>query len=550
MSPALQKKDGMSLVEPVHDQKPMITPQQSMQDNPTPVIGCIDLGTNSVRLLIARIHKNHTFTILRREKHTIRLGEGEFCDKKIHSLPIKRAVLVCRRYAELCAQYHAADIIAVATSAIRDAVNRDDVIANLKQETEILFTIISGEEEARLIWRGISAGTEIGEDKTLIIDIGGGSTEIVVGDQDQYWMLKSLKMGAVRTTSQFFPDGFADAVNEETIEKILQRIRENTSHAVREVKKHGPVCAIGSSGTILTLESVAGKVPELALHHRPGILTRKEIRTLITMLAGLPLEDRRKVPGLSADRADIIIAGAVILYTILKETGIKEIRISEMSLRDGLLIDYLSNIPGFPYYEDIPVRWRSVHHLAECCQIQTEHAEQVQRLTLELFDSGRDAGLHRLDDSFRQLLAYAAYLHDIGQFIAFSGHQNHTYYLITNTPLLGFNRQEIEIMAQVAGSHRKKLKNCSDEVKNTPDASIRFAIPVMAMFLRIAEDLDRSYDSRVVQAVFTGVDENTATLQLTCIRDCTLEQWALSDEEKGFEKIFGLTLLTRWTDLP
>jgi len=520
---------------------------QSSDDETSQVFGFIDLGTNSVRLLLVRINPNHSFTILRREKQVIRLGEGEFTNKRILPDAMQRAVLVCRRYFELCERYHVREIRAVATSAIRDAQNKDDVIALLKEETNIVFTVISGEEEARLIWRGISAGTDIGDDKALFIDIGGGSTEVVVGNQYQHWVLKSLKIGAVRTTSAIFPDGWTDSVSEEVVERIRQFIQERISHMVREVQKHRPVSAFGSSGTILTLESIAGKMPGLIHEHRHGILTRKELRQVITTLCGLSFSERRKVSGLSADRADIIIVGAVILYTILKETGIKEIRRSDMSLRDGLLIEFLSKVPGFPYYEEIPVRWRSVHHLAKSCLINESHAEQVSELALLLFDSAKACGLHSLSDYYRELLEYAAYLHDIGQFIAFSGHQNHSYYLIANTPLLGFNRQEIEIMAQIAGNHRKKLKISAEEVKQPLDTETLTAISQMAVFLRIAENLDRSYDSRVVEATFTEVNETMATLVITCIRDCTLERLALFGEQKSFEKVFFHELLIRWT---
>jgi len=214
-------------------------PYESSQDELSQVIGFIDLGTNSVRLLLVRINPNFSFTILRREKQVIRLGEGEFTDKRILPGAVDRAVLVCRRYYELCQRYQAKEIHAVATSAIRDAENKNEVIALLEAQTGIGFTVISGEEEARLIWRGICTGMDVGNEKVLLIDIGGGSTELVVGNQDQYWVLSSIKMGAVRTTTAFFPDGCVDPVNENSIQKIRQHVQNKISHTVNKIQKTG-----------------------------------------------------------------------------------------------------------------------------------------------------------------------------------------------------------------------------------------------------------------------------------------------------------------------
>lgn len=508
------------------------------------IVSFIDLGTNSARLLVVRLNPNFSYSILNQQKEVVRLGEGEFSDNNLTDEAIARTVVVISRFVEIARSFQSSDIVAVATSATRDARNRDELISRIHDEAGIELNVISGPEEARLIWLGVSSGVDIGDTKSLFIDIGGGSTEIIVADQTRTYLLRSLKLGAIRTTNMFVPPTLSGPFPEPIIRAITRHIRSRASHTIRHVKKHPIIRAFGSSGTISTLELVASGLKSLSLPHRPGILTRDELSEVVVYLSGLSLHDRKGVAGLNPDRADIIVAGGLILESLLDQAGVSEIVISSRSLRDGLLVDYLSRIPGFPYAELMPVRESSIRQLGRSCHINEHHAGHVQQLALSLYDSARACGLHSLPEETREMLEYAAYLHDIGQFISFSGHHQHSFYVITNASLLGFHDHEILMIALIARYHRKKMPRRKDSGYTLMSVEDRATIHVLAQFLRMAENLDRSHDGRVVSASLSNRSRRRVILTITCLADCTLEQWAILGDKTSFEQTFkkGLTI--------
>jgi exopolyphosphatase / guanosine-5'-triphosphate,3'-diphosphate pyrophosphatase len=507
------------------------------------IVSFIDLGTNSARLLVVRLNMNHSYTILTRQKEVVRLGEGEFSENYLTEEAISRTVAVITGFVKIARSFQSEETIAVATSATRDARNRDDLITRVREEAEIELNVISGPEEARLIWLGVSSGHDIGTVQSLFIDIGGGSTEIIVGDQTRTFLLRSLKLGAIRTTTMFIPPDLTGPVPDPLIRKIRQHVRGWASHTIRHVRRYQVEQAFGSSGTISSLELIAAGMKELAPSHQQGVLTRAELSAVVSYLSSLPLADRRLIPGLNPDRADIIVAGALILDSLLEQAGISRIQISSRSLRDGLLVDYLSKIPGFPYAELMPVRESSVRQLGRSCHISEHHADHVTRLAFHLFDSAQECGLHALPGDARELLGFASYLHDVGQFISFSGHHQHSYYLITNAPLLGFHDLEILMMALIARYHRKKLPRRKDPGYSQLSADDQATVQILALFLRMAENLDRSHDGRVTQARLSMKDRRTVQLTIGCESDWTLEEWAIRGDMESFEQTFKKELV-------
>ena len=241
---------------------------------------------------------------------------------------------------------------------------------------------------------------------------------------------------------------------------------------------------------------------------------------------------------MNPDRADIIVAGSLILESLLDLSGIPMIQVSSRSLRDGMLVDYLSRIPGFPHADHLPVRDTSIRQLGRGCQIDESHAGHVTSLALSLFDSARRTCLHNLPDSARDILSYAAYLHDTGQFISFSGHHQHSYYLIMHAQLLGFDEYEILKIALVARYHRKKMPRQKDPGFVLLGVEDKQLVTVLALFLRMAENLDRSHDARIFAASLTASGRRTAVLSLRSRSDCTLEHWAILGDLKSFEQTF------------
>jgi len=507
-----------------------------MEPNEHTVVAFIDLGTNSARLLVIRLNPNRSYSVLTQQKEVVRLGEGEFADNMLTPDAIDRTVTVLSRFAEVARSLGASDIVAVATSATRDAQNRDTLITSIREEADFELNVISGPEEARLIWLGVSSGVKIGKTKSLFIDIGGGSTEIIVGDQYEASLLRSLKLGAIRTTNTFVPPDLNGPFPPLVIQAIQKHIRSRASHTIRHVFGKKIQQAFGSSGTITTLEAIAAGMSNSAVSHRVGIITRDELSAVITHLCSLPLKERRCVQGLNPDRADIIVAGALILDSLLEQAGIPEIHVSSRSLRDGLLVDYLSRIPGFPYADQEPIRSASIRHLGRVCHINEPHANHVRDLALSLFDSARQAGLHNLPDSSRELLSYAAILHDTGQFISFPGHQQHSFYVITHAPLLGFNEHEILIIALITRYHRKKMPRRKDPSYGPLTNDDKMMVQILAVFLRMAENLDRSHDGRVISARLLATERRKITLKLEYNSDCSLEQWAILGDIRSFER--------------
>jgi exopolyphosphatase/guanosine-5'-triphosphate,3'-diphosphate pyrophosphatase len=503
------------------------------------VIAFMDIGTNSLRLLLVRINPNRSYTTLSDQKEIVRLGEGEFVEQSLQPEAMRRAVLVAHKFVDMAKAYRAEEIIAVATSATREADNRDEFLRRLKRDAQLEVRVVSGREEARLIYRGVASGVNLGEKQALFIDIGGGSTEVIVGGQDQYNHLDSLKLGAIRLTSLFFLPNENEPVPPARYALIQQYVRNAAIRTVQQVSQDQVEVTFGSSGTIENLADIAILRDLKRRRQRDDVMTHSQLKQAVEMLCALPLEERRKVPAINPTRADIIIGGAAILDTLMQDLGIDEIHISDRGLRDGLLMDYLSRSEHGDMLEGIPVRTRSVLQLGRSCNFDETHARDVARLALDLFDSGREAGLHRFGSQERELLEYAALVHDVGTFLSYTNHQQHSYYLIRNADLLGFDQTEIAIMANAGLFHRKAMPRKKKHPEFAElDKQSQQIVRLYAILLRIAESLDRSHTGVVQHAFFRKREKKKICLEIQASGDCQLELWGVQNHRAAFEKVF------------
>lgn len=506
------------------------------------VVAFIDLGTNSVRLLVVKLNPNFSYTVTSQEKEVVRLGEMEFVDNLLKPDAMGRTIQVCKNFAELARTYGASEIIAVTTSATREASNRDEFIRELRTKADIDVKVISGFEEARLTYLGVSSGVDIGEKKAVFIDIGGGSTEISIGDQFNLYYLDSFPIGAIRLTSTFVKEGWPGSVSASTYDNIVLYSKNVLLRAASVVKSHNIEAAFGSSGTIVNLAEIANKMFD-GPNDRGLILRRKHLKSVVEKLCSLPLAERHKIPGINPERADIIIGGAAIIDTIMDEFDLREVIVSTRGLRDGMLEDYISKIPGFPHYQKTPIKERSVIQLGRLCNFDEKHANVVATLALQLFDSLKRMGLHNYGNGERDLLKYSAMLHDIGDFISFNNHHLHSHYIISNAEmLLGFNQQEVKLIANTARFHRKKYPNTEMLEEEGFDAYSRRSIMALSMLLRLAENLDRSHSGLIKSAEFNGADVNSVALKITSDSQCNLEEWSLKNNVGAFHKVFGMAL--------
>jgi exopolyphosphatase / guanosine-5'-triphosphate,3'-diphosphate pyrophosphatase len=506
------------------------------------VVAFVDIGTNSVRLLVVRINPNFSYTVISQEKEVIRLGEEEFKDNLLKPEAMERAIFVCKKFVNLAKTYGATEIVAVGTSAIREAHNRSDFLQRLLNETGLDVHVISGQEEARLICLGVSSGVDIGDEKAIFIDLGGGSTEIAIGDQQKCFSLHSLRLGAIRLTSQFIGEGWTGPVRNSIYRQMKNHAIASIQVVKTQVKEYGARRAWGSSGTAINLAEIANKLFKKNGNEGSLVLSRKNLKKLAPILCSLSLEERRKLPAINPDRADIIIAGAAIIEAIMEEFGLEEMNITHRELRDGLLVDYLSKFEGFRELQKVPMRNRSVLHLGRSCNFDEKHSETVASLTLQLFDSAKQIELHDLGDSQRELLKYAATLHDVGDFLSFNDHHLHSHYIINNAELLGFDKKEIAIMANIARFHRKKLPSKKALRATGLDEESRDCIAILSTFLRFAEKLDRSHCGLVTKAEFTKGGKDQVQLSFYSDSDCSLEEWSIIQNKQAFYDAFNKQL--------
>ncbi len=506
-------------------------------------IGLMDIGTNCMRLAVVRIEADGSYGVLTQQKELIRLGEGEFKSQWIQPEAMERTALVLAQFADMARSFGAGQLIAVATSAAREARNRRGLLAKLREASEVEVHVISGREEARLIYLGVASDVRLDdEQRALFIDIGGGSTEVIVGDQRRHFYLDTIRLGAIRVTNQFFEPEDTGPVSKGQYRRLQKHVAAAAVRTVQRLNNQQFDRIIGSSGTITTLCDLAARMHLGRPVEKNDAIDRKQVREVIARLLAMPLEERAAMPGMSARRADIIVAGAAILDTLYENWPDLPLFASDRTLRDGLLIDHLKRTAEQADLHHLSHRMQSVLRLGRQCRFDEDHAHHVSRLAVQLFDAARQAGLHDLGDSPRELLHYAAMLHDIGTFVSYSLHRQHSYYVIRHADLLGFDDVEIQIIATTALYHKKTYPRKDDEAFAALDRDSRATVKVLCTLLRLAESLDRSHQ-RVVQEVSLNCQkEGDVVLELFASGDCHLELWAAAVHAKAFARTFGRRL--------
>lgn len=509
------------------------------------VFAAIDIGTNSVRLAVVR-EQGSNITTLAVHREVVRLGEGEFETNQMTPEAISRGALVCSRFADVARGFGAEEIVAYATSAVREAENREEFIERVRSEAGVDVSVISGLEEARLIWLGVSSGVDLSDRTAVLIDIGGGSTEVIVGNSSTYHMLDSMKLGAVRLSNQFRTE--AGPVSADSFARVRNYVQGVATQPIRRVRDQGFDMMLGSAGTITTMaDIVARRVGEAPISTQRNPTFRvDDLREATHMLCRLTLEERRKIPGMDAGRAEIIIGGAAILLTLMEQFGADRLTVSDRGLRDGILLDHqLRERDARERFQMLSVRRRSILQLARSCNYEAEHAAHTAQLALKMYDDLRKLRSHEFGDSERELLEYAAIAHDIGMFLSHSNHQKHAHYLIRNSDLLGFTDNEIDLIANVALYHRKGIPKKRHANLADLDRVGRRRVNVLAAVLRVAEGLDRSHLG-LVQDVSIVMDKELKppgyVLTMYSNVDCQLELWGVQNSRDLFEYVFGAPL--------
>ena len=513
-------------------------------------IAAIDLGSNSLHMVLVETSRAGAFRVIGRDKEMVRLGARTLARGKLSASAMARGLDVLRKYKRLADSAGAEKVLAVATSAVREAANGEDFLEQIGRELGFWPRAISGDEEARLIYLAALHSVHLEGRRALVVDIGGGSVEVGVGGGQGMEYGVSEKLGVLRLSEEFVKSDPLGAKDESRLVKHVQKVLE--PHRGRLLSP-GFECAAGTSGTVLALGALALQragepVPE-PLHH--VAVSAEQVHAARKWLVATDLRARLKVPGLDESRADIIVAGAVVLDTILQQLGVQELILCEWALREGILLDYIHahrrSLARAEAYPD--VRRRSVVSLAERCQYHEKHARKVAELSLALFDATRNR--HRLGDGERALLEYAALLHDVGHHISYLGHHKHAYYLIKNGGLRGFSPGEVEVLATVARYHRRGRPRRKHPGFGTLPRAERRIVEVLAGHLRLADALDRSH-RQIVRGLHVSGRGRSLRVRCDVTADPALELWGVPRRARLLEKALGVTLKVEaaWTESP
>jgi exopolyphosphatase/guanosine-5'-triphosphate,3'-diphosphate pyrophosphatase len=458
-------------------------------------LAALDIGTNSIHLVVARPVSGDRFETLTREREVVRLGSGGGDMKLLTTEALERG-LACLARMKGIADGFDAGLRAVATSAVREATNASYFIERAARESGVHIEVISGVEEARLIHLGVLQAVPVFDRRLLLVDIGGGSTELLLGECGETIAARSLKVGAVRLTDRFFPGG---DVTSDAVKACRNHVRSLIEHFHREVTTHGFDVAVASSGTAETVARIAHAVTggEPLRTYNCFEVSRPALDDVVARLVKhKSAAGRRKVPGLEAHRADIIVAGSLILATIAEAFDVDSFLFSEAALREGVLLDTISRRRGGAEMHHLrDVSRRSIERLVQRCDDDPAHSIHVAKLAVALFDAIPE--LHALGRSAREYLEAGALLANVGLVVAHSQHHLHAYYVIRNSELAGLTDNEIEVIAQVARYHRKsEPKQSHQPFAALPERDQRL-VRSLAAVLRVAIGLDRRHEGRV-----------------------------------------------------
>ena len=499
-------------------------------------IAAIDIGTNSIHMIVVKVRPDLSFEVIDREKDMVRLGAGGLDGRSLTPTAIAAALQTLAKFRRLAETHKVDEIVAAATSATREADNGGDFIAEVDRQTGIRIRVISGTEEARLIHLAAGYGVDVGGSTAVVVDIGGGSVEVTLGTATQLTLGKSFKVGVIRLTERFVK---SDPLSESDARRLVKHLNREMGGYLDQIALRGFDRVIGTSGTILSLGALASSESGARLEDlRNRRVSAKALHKLRKRLTEYNIEERLAIPGLDPRRADLSVAGSVLFDTIIRRLGTEEFTLCDLALREGLVLDYIhrnsARIRKVERYPD--VRRRSIVELGERCGYWSEHAQQVARLALAIFDQTRS--VHGLGDGERDLLEYGALLHDIGVHISYERHHRHSYYLIKNGDLRGFDPQEIEVIALIARYHRQGTpKKAHDGYRDLP-GSRRRAVKALSAMVRLAEGLDRSH-AQALEGIDLYPRGDDYLARLRAAGDAELELWAAHRHVAPLERLLG-----------
>jgi exopolyphosphatase / guanosine-5'-triphosphate,3'-diphosphate pyrophosphatase len=507
-------------------------------------LAAVDIGSNSIHMIVVEAEPQGGYRVLGRERDMVRLGKTGLGDGALSEAAMRDGLEALVKMTTLARLKGAERVVAVATSAVREASNGQDFLARVKAQTGIDVQLLTGVEEGRLIYRAVREAVELGQGTAVIVDVGGGSTEWITTRAGEAEEVMSLPLGSLRCAASLRGDPPTAA--------SLDRLRRMIQKRLRESVPRGKVDRmVATSGTAVCcadlLDHFAGRtLREVSSGLREVRL--KDLAALVERLRGLTRQEIADLPPVGGPRSDSLLAGAALLQELALHAGVDRFQVSDRALREGLVLDALGQpLPAAREPEDL--RRRQVMQLAGRTESVYRHSRQSARLALRLFDV--TASLHGLGEREREWLEYAALLHDVGYAIQYRNHHKHAYYLITNADLDAFDQREIEIIAHVARYHRGPVPKPGRHptlaaLKPWQQRTIR----KLAALLRVSDSLDRTHASRVDE-IYGALRKGRksckvkVTLEVLSRYDVSLELAAARERGRFFEKVFDCRLRLR-----
>lgn len=503
-------------------------------------LAAIDIGTNSIHLVVVEFD-GRTFHVIDREKSMVKLGLGMFGEMRLTERAFNEGVEVLGRYTKLAESRGVEEILAVATSATREAENGTEFLNAIFQSTGVMPKVISGSEEARLIFLAVRHSIDLNGERGLVIDIGGGSVEVAVGTSSEVLLAQSMRLGVQRLLHR---QGGAQPLTSRELYELSGYVQGAAAEVMSEAKRFGATRFIGTSGTIRTLGEgahlMSGGSPFRSLNAQS--VKRKDLRELVKRLCEADAAKRAKMPGIGDARADTIHLGGVLLCELLEMARAEELTLCDTSLREGVIWDYLEHrgIDPIPNRVISDPRRRSVYELMRKYGRDDPRELHIADLSLSLFDQTLD--IHQLGPSARELLEYAALLHGIGRHIDFEDREKHSRYIIRNSSLRGFTDDEIELLGLIALYHRgARPKKRDDKLDKLPDHE-QHAVVVLSSILRLAVALDRGH-SQLVRRLHVEERKKDLRIAIDGPGDLLLELWAGRDKLEPLAKALNRSIL-------
>lgn len=510
-------------------------------------LAAMDLGSNSFHLLVVEAHPDGTFEPIVREKEMLRIGDVVSREGRVTDSAAVRVIESIGRLRTLAESAGATEIVACATSALREADNSAQIVDRIEAETGVRVEVISGKDEARLIFGAIRASVVIEDPPALCFDLGGGSLEIMVGDNAGLLWSTSVHLGVARLTAELVRHDPPDA---DDLRRLRRRVTAVLAPLADEVADLAPRTLVGTSGTLCDLARMAAAHRAALATGREGAVApasinqlrvrRRDLLAMHEKILALPTSARQRLPGLEARRADIVPAGSVLLMTAMELFGLDHLVVGEWALREGIVLDAIGHHEPADFTGDPrAIRLGSVQSLCRRCNADDGHSPLVARLATDLFD--QTLPLHRLRIDDRELLEYGGLLHDIGEHVSVDAHHKHSAYLIEHGRLRGFSPEEVSMLICLGRFHRRGDPKTSFEPYGGLSSAAQERVTKLTALLRIADGLDRGH-SGVVDAIDVDLSPDRAQLTVYAAGDADLELWGVRRKRDLFERVFGRRL--------